>query len=228
MLACSLLVFVAMLCCYTRAAFAAFLFLAVLFAIVRYRRLLLLLPALPVLAFALPNVHARILTGLESTKVNGERDWDDISAGRTDTIWPPAIAEAVKQPLLGRGRLSFLRSPAREAVAATMGECPTHPHCAYLEMLLDAGVAGLFVTLLFHLSFLRVAFTLYRRNTAPVITVIASFAIAYSVTFLLMGLTGQSFFPKENHFAFLCILGLLLRAERLASQHRYFRYAATS
>jgi O-antigen ligase len=68
---------------------------------------------------------------------------DAISAGRIDHIWLPLIPEVLGSPVLGHGLGSILWSePMRKGAGVTI-LAVTHPHNAYLQALLDMGIAGL-------------------------------------------------------------------------------------
>lgn len=65
---------------------------------------------------------------------------DAVSAGRIDGIWLPLLPEAAKSPIWGSGLDSILWSfPMLSEGMLRVG----HPHNAYLEVLLDMGIAGL-------------------------------------------------------------------------------------
>ena len=66
-----------------------------------------------------------------------------ISAGRVDGIWLPLLPETLRSPLYGNGLGSILWSDAMHSADGARILAVTHPHNAYLECLLDMGIAGL-------------------------------------------------------------------------------------
>jgi len=68
-----------------------------------------------------------------------------VSAGRIDGLWLPLLPEALASPVFGHGLGSILWSHAMHAAQAGDPRIigATHPHNAYLETLLDMGLAGL-------------------------------------------------------------------------------------
>lgn len=68
---------------------------------------------------------------------------DAISAGRIGMLWVPLFPELLRSPLYGNGIASILWSDAMRKGAGVSILMVTHPHNAYLQALLDMGIAGL-------------------------------------------------------------------------------------
>jgi O-antigen ligase len=85
--------------------------------------------------FALPGaVYDRIATGYgEGLNV--------MSAGRIEEIWLPLLPEVLRSPIYGSGLGSMLWSETMRAGTTILGV--TQAHNAYLETVLDMGIAGL-------------------------------------------------------------------------------------
>lgn len=126
----------ALLLTFSRGAFLGFVVVNILFLISRRRVISLLVGGLVLagLIMLLPEaVFERIATGW-----NG--GLNAISAGRVDTIWLPLLPEVWSSPIFGHGLGSILWSKAMRAGTILQ---VTHPHNAYLQVLLDMGLVGL-------------------------------------------------------------------------------------
>ena len=104
----------------------------------RSARTLMLFGLLAVLAlFALPGaVYDRAATG-EGEGLNA------ISAGRVNGLWIPLLPEVAHSPVYGSGLGSMMWSETMRAGGGANVLQATHPHNAYLQALLDMGVAGM-------------------------------------------------------------------------------------
>lgn len=147
---------------------------------------------------------------------------DDVSTGRVDEIWKPLIPDVLKSPLIGKGHGSLLWSDAaKDQTMLPVG----HPHSAYLAALLDLGVIGTAIVLLFLGHVWRTLWSLRRRARSPLASAYFYGASACVPILLIQGLTDDSFMPRYTH-AFLWIaygaaLGWLSRRGfRLAAWRR--------
>jgi O-antigen ligase len=139
---------VALTLTFSRGAFFGFMVVNVLFLLWRRNAKSLFFVALiaAVALFALPGaVYDRIATG------SGE-GLNAISAGRLDGIWLPLLPEVMRSPVYGSGLGSILWCEAMRVGGGASVLRVTHPHNAYLQALLDMGIAGLVVlcAYLFH------------------------------------------------------------------------------
>ncbi len=130
------LVIVALVLTFSRGAFFGFIVVNVLFLLWRRNaKALVFLGLLTAVALlALPGaVYDRVETGFG-------RGLDAISAGRIDEIWRPLLPEVLRSPIYGDGLTSILWSkPMRMGGMPTVGLA----HNAYLDTVLDMGIAGL-------------------------------------------------------------------------------------
>jgi len=194
------MVVLALLLTFSRGAFLGFVVVNVLYLISR-RRIISLLAGGMVLAglvLLLPDaVFDRIATG-----------WDGglnaISAGRVDTIWLPLLPELWSSPLFGNGLGSILWSKAMRAGSILQ---VTHPHNAYLQVLLDMGFLGL---LLVGAYFTHVwkKFRALSRNQAldPLRRGFYEGAAVGLLAFLISAVAGSSLLPvSEQCFLWLAI-----------------------
>jgi O-antigen ligase len=130
-----------------------------------------------------------------ATHEMGGNDVDALSSGRVDEIWKPLLPEVLKNPLLGGGTASVMWSePARQQSMLPVG----HPHSAYLGALLDLGVIGAAVILLFF----RHMWRLFRRVAAHVgdrlWQGVFHGAAACILLMFVQGMTDDSFLPSRT------------------------------
>lgn len=133
------LVVVALTLTFSRGAFLCFIVVNVLFLLWRRNATTLAYGVLlaAVALFLLPDaVYERLKYGLGSG-VNF------VSAGRIDGIWLPLLPEVLRSPVYGNGLGSILWSEAVRSADGVSVLAVGHPHNAYLEALLDMGIAGL-------------------------------------------------------------------------------------
>jgi O-antigen ligase len=207
----------------SRGGYVAFVGIGLLFAVFLWRRMLILFPAVIALIVVLfPGIPQRMMAGVGVTDVSGDdtHDAEVITAGRSTDIWPPVIEQIGASPLLGYGRLAILRTSTYEAITAQQGVCPGHPHNAYLELLLDSGIVGLVpIVLMYGLLFVGTARLSCDRND-PISRAAGGAGLAAIAALLIMGMSGQSFFPKENAQMSWCLWGIAVRVwiERSRSQ----------
>src|SRR6266571_3099975 len=132
------MVVVALILTFSRGAFLGFIVVNVLFLLWRRNAKTLIFATLLAAGalFALPGeVYDRVTTGYgEGLNV--------ISAGRIEEIWLPLLPEALRSPIYGSGLGSMLWSETMRGAGTTMLGI-TQAHNAYLETVLDMGIAGL-------------------------------------------------------------------------------------
>ena len=197
------LVVVALVLTFSRGAFFGFVVVNALFVL--WRRDLKTLAFLALLSaaalYALPGaVYERIATGYGS-------GLDAMSAGRVEGIWLPLIPELSRSPIYGNGLGSILWSDVMRREGGLAIQAVGHPHNAYLQALLDMGVAGLillcayFVHVWKGLRILSVDPTL-----SPAWRGFYRGAMAGLASFLLAAVTDGSLAPRpEQTFLWLAI-----------------------
>jgi O-antigen ligase len=137
------LVVVALVLTFSRGAFLGFILVNVLFLLWRRNAKTLILFALlaACVLLLLPEaVYDRVSTGFGPGADSGS---NTISAGRIEHIWLPLLPEIPRSPIYGHGLGSILWSEAMRRGAGVAILAVGHPHNAYLQALLDMGVAGL-------------------------------------------------------------------------------------
>jgi O-antigen ligase len=135
------LVVICLMLTFSRGAFLGFMVVNVLFLLWRRSGKVLLLGTL--LATAAPLLLPEAVFERASTGFG--QGANAISAGRIDGLWLPLLPEVLRSPIFGSGLGSILWSDAMHAAQAGDPRIigATHPHNAYLEALLNMGVAGL-------------------------------------------------------------------------------------
>jgi len=194
---------------FSRNAFLGFFLVNGLFLVWKFnmKKLGLALLGTSVAAALAPEVvYRRITHGFDTGA-------DAVSAGRIDGIWLPLLPETFKSPVWGNGLDSILWSYPMHARAM---ELVGHPHNAYLEALLDMGLVGLALLLLFYWHVWK-GFRALGSNTylTPLMRGFFQGACAALLAFGLAGMTGGSLRPQpENVLLWLAIgimYGLLAR-----------------
>jgi O-antigen ligase len=196
----------------SRAGYLAMIGIALIFGILRWRAMLVAAPVLGViLLIAFPNVAGRLFVGFGQTSASGDKveNWDTISGGRTTNLWPPTLDEIAKSPIIGHGRLAILRTPLYYRIVELEGDCPTHPHNAYLEMLLDCGAVGLVLVMCVFMGYPVVAYR-RRRKGDPLLTAVLYAGLSGACAILIMALSGQTFWPREVIDVILYLYALML------------------
>lgn len=136
-----------------------------------------------VIAFT-PLLLARINFGVADKQGNSSNkkalNTNELSAGRIDWIWKPSLSMIADKPILGDGLYSIWKG---QYIVPIKIMKPAHPHNAYLQLALDMGIVGFGILVSFLLSMWKVA----KHNLG--------FKYAF-ITWLLMGLTGSTFYPE--------------------------------
>lgn len=136
---------VAVMLTFSRAAFLA-LFISAAFFFFGAKngvRLLGGILVVSVVALLLPQeVIDRVTEGFQpgAADVNSMSKTDKLTAGRVAGIWAPALADVAQSPIFGRGLMSMLWSNA--SWAGLTPKLVTHPHNAYIRILMDMGIVG--------------------------------------------------------------------------------------
>jgi O-antigen ligase len=213
--------FLGLALCYSRSAYLAFMALGVLLGFLRWRKLLWLgAPALLLLLSLMPSVTARVSMGFDE---DGQvADWNEVSAGRTGSLWPPMLEEIWKGPLVGHGRLAILHTPAYDKIAALGGTVPVTPHNGFLEILADHGALGLIIVLASFLGATILSHRLMREVHDPLVVALGGVGLVHAVGNLVDALVSGTLLPNQGLLGTLCALALVLRvwSGRHAAAHQ--------
>jgi hypothetical protein len=199
----------AILFSYSRSAYVALFLVSFGFALLRKRTLLLLfIPLLVGLVFFGPaSVLERTGFGFtQGSSKSSQLDVNTISSGRLElgSRAFEIIASNLAQTAFGNGRWTFPR--------AAINEYPgiTHPHNAYLELILDAGLLGfipLFSVYLLMFSRFIVGARTLRSSQYNLIYTAAVLALGCR---LIMAISGGSFYPLPHLLFMWQVLGFAL------------------
>ena len=197
---------------------------------VRWKRYLILGPALAgaVLMLA-PGVSERLLAGFseetvdtnsrieahlsdEEVDLSGEHEPDlyTITSGR-NFAWPFVIEQIKQRPIGGYGKLAMRRTGTTAMLLEEFGEAFPHPHNAYLEILFDAGLIGLFCVVPFYAVVLYRSLSLFRDSRSPVFIAAGGVATALTLAMLVAAMGSQTFYPREGAVGMWAAIGLMLR-----------------
>jgi O-antigen ligase len=149
-------------------------------------------------------------TPTETAYSENEVDIATLTADR-DTIWNLALEQFKKAPLIGYGRLAMQRTGASRSFMDEFGSPIGHAHCAYIEQLIDNGIVGLLIVLLFYSTLTRKSFSLLQDKKTPLHVAVGGVALALVLAQLITSLTSQSFYPRQGVVGMWCAIGLMLR-----------------
>jgi hypothetical protein len=208
-----------------RAGMMSWTMCALILGFLRWRRMLLLIPVVAMLAVAVvPGLRDRLLEGFDAGGSRQQidrrasmgaiddsgRDRYAITSGRV-IVWPMVIQQANKKAIFGHGRDAMQRTGvvARlhdELNITTFG----HPHNAFLELYLDMGLIGLIVVGWFFWILLRRSLKLFAKPPDQTTFVVASMSLSFLIVNLTASLGSQSFYPKQGATLFWIVIGLAL------------------
>ena len=205
------LVVVALVLTFSRAAFLGFIVVNVLFLLWRRSaKTLVFLGFLAAVALLLlPGaVYDRMETG-----VGG--GLDAISAGRIEGIWLPLLPEVLRSPIYGNGLGSISWSDAMRRGILVAGQ----PHNAYLETVLDMGMAGLILICAYFAQIWKGFRALsVDPSLSPSLRGFYQGAAAGLTSFMIAGIVGSSLTPVPEQVFLWLAIGMMYghRAHRRA------------
>ena len=202
-----------------RTGYVTWVALALLFSTLKWKKLLLVLPVLiAAILLVVPAARERMLQGIvESDEyVSYGQTGPDLEKITSDRIliWPVALRKIGEAPFLGYGRKGFVVSKALSEAKELYGKKGrvSHPHNAYLELLIDNGLIGSAPIFIFFFIIVRRTWHLFRNKESPDCRVIGGIAMAFVVGQLIASMGAQSFYPGSGVVIMWCTIGLMLRA----------------
>jgi O-antigen ligase len=209
-----------------RTGYGTWLVVGMLLAVLRWRKYLLLVPVLLLLvAMLVPAAMERMSQGFTAETVDtntriqqqepglvgdGGPDLYTVTAGR-NIAWPRVLDKLAEAPWFGYGREAMQRTGVAADLWKDLGEAFPHPHNAYLQILLDNGVVGAVLVLLFYITVLRYSLSLLKDSQSPVYIAAGGVTLALIVALLVASMGSQSFYPREGAVGMWCAIGLMLR-----------------
>ena len=187
----------------------------VLLCFLRWQRYLLLLPFVVIILFvAFPGASAKMFHGFGEVDVSGEAITNkyNVTSGRSE-FWPYVISKIPESPFFGFGREAMTRTGLRDILEEEVSkwEAVTHPHNAYLEVLLDSGLIGLVIIVGLHMFIWVYSVRLFIDRTDPLYSAAGGIALALLTGHLVAYMGGQSFYPEEIDLGLWCAIGVMLR-----------------
>lgn len=211
LLASMALVVIALVLTFSRSAFAALMLVNGLFLLWRRnaRALMFLALLLAAAPWLVPDaVYDRITTGFGG-------GLDAMSAGRIEGLWLPLLPEVLRSPIYGHGLGSTLWSEAMRTGGGVTVLGVTHPHNAYLQTLLDMGIAGLILVCAYFVHAWKGLRTLaVDRALSPALRAFYQGAAAGMVSFLIAGIVDGSLTPKPEQSFLWLALGMMYGHQR--------------
>lgn len=198
--------------------------LGFMFAVLRWRRLLLLGPAVVAMFILMvPAVQERFVAGFTPDTVDtnlrltemGYQDGEGpdlytVTSGRA-FAWPFVIEEIAQKPLIGHGREAMLRTGLGVRIWRQYGESFPHPHNAYLQWLHDNGILGFIPVMTFYLMAMLVAMRLFMNKDDATCRAVGGVTLALTGALLIAAMGSQTFYPREGSMPMWCAFGLTLR-----------------
>lgn len=188
-------------------------FVGLVLSLIRWRKLLPIIPVVVVmLGVALPGIRERMLQGFVSNSGNIVQKTDEyeVTSGR-NIAWPAVIEEIEKSPLFGYGKEGMVSTGIRDQLMSRYKESFPHPHQAYLEILLDNGVLGFLIIILFYLAVLCRSFQLVLVREDPLVCAVGCTAFSLVLALMVGAMGGQTFYPREGAVGMWAAIGLMLR-----------------
>ena len=158
----------------------------------------------------------RTLTGFGVIDAAGDSvvDIAEVTSDRA-LIWPVVIDKIMDSPALGYGREAMVRTGLSAAYAHLSF---WHPHNAYLEMLLDNGMCGLLVVLLFYAVVVSRSLKLFMDRRSADCAAAGGIAAALVLSELMGAVGGLSFYPQEATVGMWAAMGLVFRVSLARSR----------
>ncbi len=218
---------VAMIATGGRMGMLAWVAAALVFGFLRWRKILVVVPMLAILAvLVVPGLQERVLQGFSGDSGGSAsqferraamgaidesgRDRYSITSGRI-VVWPMVFEKAMEKPIIGHGQVAMQRTGVvarlREELNITSFG---HPHNAYLQLFFDTGLIGVLIVGMFYWRLFRNSVRAFRSPKSETQYVIASIVIAFFVVNLAASLGSQSFYPKQGATLFWIAIGLAL------------------
>lgn len=207
-----------------RTGYGTWLVVGMLLAVLRWRKYLILAPVLLlIVAMLVPAAMERMSQGFSAETVDtntriqdqgqigdGGPDLYTVTAGR-NIAWPRVLDKFAEAPWFGYGREAMQRTGVAAGLWKDLGELFPHPHNAYLQLLLDNGVIGAVLVLLFYITVMRYGLSLLKDSQSPVYIAAGGVTLALVVALLVASIGSQSFYPREGAVGMWCAIGLMLR-----------------
>lgn len=187
-----------------------------IFCVVRFRRLL---PLIPVAAIAiiiiLPGVRERLFMGFEKTRGNivVEQDTEVMTSGRAQ-VWPWVIKKIGEAPFFGYGRQAMVTTGLTRFLSEEIFGYPDfgHAHNAYLGLLLESGFIGFCGVMPIYILVVWYGLRLLRVRDDPIFMTAGGVSSGLVLGLLVAGMGAQHLHPIESSLGLWAAVGVMLRA----------------
>ncbi len=220
-----------------RAGMLSWIMCALVLGFLKWRKILILVPVVAILAVVVvPGLRERVFEGFGNDASSQEqmerrasmgaidesgRDQYAITSGRV-VVWPMVIEQANKRPIVGFGREAMQRTGIVARLRDDLNITSFgHPHNAYLQLYLDAGIIGIVFVGWFFWLLVRRSLKVFADPPDKSALMVATMSLSFLVINLTASLGSQSFYPKQGATLFWIVIGLslsqLMRAEPVTS-----------
>jgi O-antigen ligase len=121
------------------------------------------------------------------------------------------IAKIGESPLVGYGRLGYLRSGLYNYLKTEVDTTFPHPHNAYIEWLLDNGWIGMAPMIVMYGLILALSLILFRDSRHPFFVAAGGVCFALVFAQLVGSISGRAWYPTEETVPMWAAVGLMLR-----------------
>ncbi|MEW5757422.1 MAG: O-antigen ligase family protein [Pseudomonadota bacterium] len=199
--------------------------IGLIFAIFRWRKLLLLIPLIVIFIVTyMPSVVDRMIQGLggeiaaeeapsaavADTLKEGQEGLYAMTSGR-NFAWPFVLDKIAEAPLFGYGTLAMQNTGLSSLMTLNYNEAFPHPHNAYLEWILDTGLIGAIPVFILYFLFIKYSFSLFLDSRSKIFIAIGGAGLAIILAQLIASIGAQSFYPRAGTVAMWCAIGLIMR-----------------
>ena len=223
-LLCALAVLIAQALTAGRAGYATWGVVGFMLCAIRWRKFLFLAPVVVFLLIVIiPGTRDRMTQGFSAEtrdynpRVATTQRFEDegpdlytVTAGR-NIAWPYVIDKIEDSPIIGYGRQAMITTGVADFLWERFRESFPHPHNAYLEMLLDNGLAGFLIVMTFYFVVLKKSVSLFRDSRNPIYVSTGGVAAALVLALLVASIGSQTFSPREGAVGMWCAIGLMMR-----------------
>ncbi len=132
---------------------------------------------------------------------------DQLSSGRIDNLWLPILPDILNSPIIGHGLIYFGRS---DLVLSGRIMGVSQAHNAYIDLLLDVGIVGLVLVVLFFVGMMRDFRNQATTNSDPVMRGFFMGAAVGLAALLLQAFTDDRLFPNGPQLFMWMTYGVLV------------------
>jgi hypothetical protein len=195
-----------------KTGYGTWLVVGILLGLVRWRKLLVLMPVVCAVIIAVaPSIRDSLLQGFghKSGAIVSEGNVDDITSGRT-VIWPAVINKIYEAPAFGFGRDGYHASGVADYIAFQLEDPFPHPHNAYLEWMLDNGILGMLLIIPFY-GFVVISSIKLFRSEDGLVSAAGGVALSLVCAQLVGSMGAQTFYPRESTVVMWAAIGIMAR-----------------